>query len=276
MMIRIRRILARMDPRYRLALFAGATVALVAVLVCFCGLVLRDSSTHRVASPAVTRRPLSHPRAASASVPPTTGPGSTLDDDLARLNGAPDVIASASSAFPAIGDEARQQPDLYASAFTTELLTQNYRTDRTALLAWVQLEATPCNEPLVVGLVPPALRPKLAVWTVSNTADGSQPPVPSATDWDGWAAHAGSTTAKVTRVTEPESWADAVRTGRITDPHVIARDVDAIVTTRWTERGHVRTAKRTVTLGLTLELRPDGRGYGFVDVATYTTAQIGG
>lgn len=268
--------LARIDPRHRLVLIMVAVLAILAGFVGACVLVLHNSAKHRVAPPVPTQSAVAaEPAAPGLAPPPASGAASTLGSDLARLNTTPDVNASASSAYPAIGDALRLQPDLYASAFATELLTQDYRTDREALLAWVQFESTPCNEPLVIGLVPPTLRPKLAVFTVSDTTDGSEPPIPSAADWAIWRAHAGRTTAKVTHVTEPATWADAVAAGRITDPGVAARDVDAIVTTQWTEAGHVRTAKRMVTVGLTLEQRPDGRGYGFVNVATYTTNPIG-
>jgi hypothetical protein len=210
--------LARIDARHRLVLIMVAVLAILAGFVGACALVLHDSAKHRVAPPVATQPAVvAEPAAPTASPPLPAGAGTTLDGDLARLNTTPDVNAAASSAYPAIGDAFRQQPDLYASAFATELLTQDYRTDREAMLAWVQLESTPCNEPLVIGLVPPALRPKLAVFTVSDTTDGSEPPIPSAADWATWRAHAGRTTARVTHVTEPATWADAVAAGRITD-----------------------------------------------------------
>ena len=44
-----------------------------------------------------------------------------------------------------------------------QLLTQDYRTGRDELLAWVQSESAQSTEPLVVGLTPVELRGKLAL-----------------------------------------------------------------------------------------------------------------
>ena len=73
------------------------------------------------------------------------------------LQGTQSVQAATSPRHPAVSAEARQQPDLYAAAFVRELLTQNYRTSRDQLLAWVQSESAQSTEPLVVGLSPPQL-----------------------------------------------------------------------------------------------------------------------
>ena len=74
--------------------------------------------------------------------------------------------------YPAVGDPARQQADLYAAAFVKELLTQDYRSSRDELLAWVQSESARCQEPSVVGLTPPDLRNKLAVASLVDASTG--------------------------------------------------------------------------------------------------------
>jgi hypothetical protein len=266
----LRLALATTKPSRRVGVIALAAVSAFALLIGVIAFVLRDSSSVRHSS-----SPDSFQSPASAkSAPPVVPEDSTLDGDLARLSAAPGVRPATSRAYPSIRPASRQQPDLYASAFAAELLNQDYRTNRAALLAWVQSESTPCNEQLVVGLVPVDLRPKLAVWTVSETTDGSEPPVPSPVDWAALGTRGGVAVAKAVRVSEPAAWLDAVNDGRITDSRVAARDVEVDVTTRWQQDGQVRTAIRSITLGLTLELRPDGTGYGFVDLATLTTAAI--
>ena len=64
------------------------------------------------------------------------------------------VTPSTSARYPAVSSQARQQPDLYAAAFTAQLLTEDYRTNRDQLLAWVQSESAQSTEPFVVGLTP--------------------------------------------------------------------------------------------------------------------------
>lgn len=261
-------------PRRRLALIVVAVFACIALVVLACTLALRgsfDKQSSRATPPTSGRL------TASAALPSSTPPsnGATLAGEIARLGAAPDVAPATSKSYPPVPETARQQPELYASAFATELLTQDFRRSRDELLAWVQSEATPCAEPLVVGLVPPGLRPKLAVWTVTDTTDGSEPPIPSADDWAVWQSRSGRVSVQVQRVDEPAEWQDAVRTGRITEPGVTARDVDAVVTTQWVQDGHTKSARRSVSLGLTLNLRPDGTGFGFVDIVTYRSVEMG-
>jgi len=80
-----------------------------------------------------------------------------LEQGIGRMREVVPVQAATSPRHPAVSAEARQQPDLYAAAFVRELLTQNYRTSRDQLLAWVQSESAQSTEPLVVGLSPPQL-----------------------------------------------------------------------------------------------------------------------
>jgi hypothetical protein len=87
-----------------------------------------------------------------------------------------ETVPSGPAAHRISGDLA-QQPDLHAAEFVRRLLTQDYRQPRSEHLAWVQSESAQTSEPLVVDLVPRDLRPRLAVYSVSDTT--AQPaPVP--------------------------------------------------------------------------------------------------
>ena len=120
-----------------------------------------------------------------------------------------------SSSRNRIAGEASLQPDLYASAFVKELLTQNYVTPRDDLLSWVQAESAMTNEPRVVGLIPSELRSKWAVFSVSSGADAARPD-DCRLDLPGTAP--GRTTVEIQRVIEPVPWSTAVAAGEISDP----------------------------------------------------------
>lgn len=162
------------------------------------------------------------------------------------------------------------QPDLYAAEFVRRLLTQDFRTARPDLLAWVQAESAQSAEPLVVGLVPPELRDRLAAYSVTDTAS-SPAPVPTEQEWANLAATGATQTVQVDAVRIPLAWSNAVAAGRITDPGVTGREVAATVTrhtgssvTRW-----------SVALTLNLEGPPTRATWGFVTTVTYRVVQIG-
>jgi hypothetical protein len=183
------------------------------------------------------------------------------------------VTPSTSARYPAVSSQARQQPDLYAAAFTAQLLTQDYRTNRDQLLAWVQSESAQSTEPLVVGLTPVELRARLALWSVQDDT-GSPAIVPNQRVWAALAARQGYTTVQIQKVTEPVAWADAVAGGQITDPGVTARQIDAEVTLHTTDHGHPTTAASSVALTIQLEGPPTRVGYGFVVAVIYDVAGI--
>jgi hypothetical protein len=183
------------------------------------------------------------------------------------------VAPSTSAQYPAVSSQARLQPDLYAAAFTAELLTQDYRTSRDQLLAWVQSESAQSTEPLVVGLTPVELRTRLALWSVQDDT-GSPAIVPSLTAWAALAERRGYTTVQIQKVTEPVSWADAVAGGQITDPGVTARQIDAEVMLHTTDHGQAITTASSVALTIQLEGPPARGGYGFVVAVIYDVAGI--
>jgi hypothetical protein len=278
-MTKIRLTFSAMPPGKRVAVLLLPAVAGLALLILGCAVVLRSSGHNHDAPGGLSTKDRGAP-------PPVTAPGqltSTLTptdsaavaNDIARLAAMPDVRPATSAAYPAIPAGERTQPDLYARAFATELLTQDYRTNRNDLLAWAQSETAQCSEPLVVGLVPADLRHKLGLWSLTDTTDGYESPIPSAAEWKAWSDRSAHSTVTILRVTEPAKWAEAVSAGRLSDPGVTARDVDAEVTTQWIDHGHAKASMRSVSLSLTLEGPPSLTGYGFVNAVTFDSVAGG-
>ena len=225
----------------------------------------------------------SAPEASSLTLATTPSPSGTgsltseqkleLEQGIARARSLVQVDAATSPQYPAVGAEARQQPDLYAAAFVRELLTQDYRASRNQLLAWVQSESAQSSEPLVVGLTPVELRGTMAVASVQDGLNGPSP-VPSESDWAVLAGRHGHMTVQIQRVSEPVSWAGAVAKAQITDPGVTARQVDAEVTLQTTDLGKATEQKYSVALVINLEGPPVRGGYGFVTAITYNLAVV--
>jgi hypothetical protein len=149
-----------------LAATALVVLSLVAVAV-IAGGHSSPTSTGRSAtggsSPTASRAP-SLPGASSLTAEQQTG----LPQSLTRMRAQTPVTPATSARYPAVSSQALQQPDLYAGAFTAQLLTEDYRTNRDQLLAWVQSESAQSTEPLVVGLTPVWLRARLALWSVQD------------------------------------------------------------------------------------------------------------
>ncbi|KQZ88461.1 hypothetical protein ASD62_03160 [Phycicoccus sp. Root563] len=219
-----------------------------------------------------------HQRArATASVSPheSIAPASdalAAEQDLKRLRAV--EPEQANGAARRIAGEQAQQPDLYAAEFVRRLLTQDYRSPRQTHLAWVQTESAQTKEPLVVGLVPPELRDRLAVYSVSDAADGASP-VPTEQEWRQLAAAGSYTSVQIQHVTEPLAWTNAVADGRITDPGITGREVAALVT-RHTKGSRGEHAQRFgIAMTLNLEGPPDRATWGFVAAVTYASIPIG-
>ena len=259
----------------RLLVAAAALVTALVLAVMVSALIIRSQDQPRSRAPqlgsADRRSPAPDAPASGDRGGLTDAQSAAVNRDVAALAGTPVVLARTSAGYPAVPDAQRAQADTYAAAFATELLRQNYRVPRGQLLAWVQSESTTSSEPTVVGLVPAALRSRLAVYSLTvPSADGTDPvPVPDAADWARWAAVAGNSTVAITRVSEPQQWLDAVRAGRLTDPGITARTVDAVITTHWTQKGVARSARREATLVMTMEGPPTRGVFGFVCAVTY-------
>ena len=217
----------------------------------------------------------------AATIPSPSGPGSLaaeqkseLEQSINRMSAVQPVGPATSARYAAVSAQARQQPDLYAAAFVRQLLTQDYRTDREQLLAWVQSESAQSTDPLVVGLTPVDLRGRMAVASVQDGVNG-RAPVPSQSDWADLAGRQGHTTVQIQRTIEPVPWASAVAGGQITDPGVTARQVDADVTLHTTDHGKVTAEHFSVALVVNLEGPPVLGGYGFVAAITFNVAVEG-
>ena len=217
----------------------------------------------------------------AATTPSPSGPGSLaaeqqseLEQSINRMRAVHSVGPATSARYAAVSAQARQQPDLYAAAFAGQLLTQDYRTDREQLLAWVQSESAQSTDPLVVGLTPVDLRGRMAVASIQDGVNGPGP-VPSQGDWADLAGRQGHTTVQIQRVIEPVPWASAVANGQITDPGVTARQVDADVNLQTTDGGKVTAEHFSVALVVNLEGPPVRSEYGFVTAITYNVAAVG-
>ncbi len=253
---------------------AGAITLVAGVVILLIGAVSVHRTREDQGSPAprpgavtmIAGRP-----SAGASGGPTGPAASTATDpggDLTRLGGTPRYDTSPRTDL--IEGQDSRQPDLFAAAFVRRLLTQDYRTPRADLLAWVQAESAQTTEPLVVGLVPPEMRDRFAVYSVTDTASGPAP-VPSEDEWRILAAQGATTTAAVGRVLEPQAWSNAVDAGRIHDPGVTARQVQATVTRHL---GTV-TSSYSVEVIVNLEGPPTRDRWGFVTLLTYTSIPTG-
>lgn len=272
----------RISGRRRLVLIVSAAVvvgfAAVAMLIAH----HTTAGPQRPNAAPTTDQP--RPKGAAPEARPRTGTAtadsesltdadqSALDATIASLRAMLSIPAATSPTHRPISTEARSQPDLYAAALVRGLLTQNYRTERHELLAWVQSESAPSTEPSVVGLIPQNLRPKLAVASVQEGFDGPGP-VPAPGVWEALAAQHAHTTVVIQRVIEPVPWSAAVAAGQITDPGVTAREVDAQVTLHTVIQGQARAKISSVALTLNLEGPPVRGGYGLVSLISYTVKQ---
>lgn len=243
---------------------------IVAIVVCAlsaAGLALGVSSMGQPhPTDAAAARPTAPPAATGSPVPPTV-----LDGPLARASAMPSV--SPRKGPSDITAEALSQPDLFARAFVTRLLTQDYRRPRHELLAWVQSHSAQSAEPLVVGLIPPGLRTKWSVFSVSDTGSGPAP-IPTAPEWERLGHDGAGTTVQVQSVTQPYAWTSAVAAGRITDPGVTGRQVTARVTLHGVAGGKAYTTVTSVSLSFNLEGPPTLGQWGFVTLAAYTVVPV--
>jgi hypothetical protein len=209
----------------------------------------------------------------SASPVPSLNPSqsSAVERGIAELRVFPPVTPATSRRYPAIAAGKTTQPDVYAAAFASQLLSQDYRAPRAELLCWIQSESAPTSEASIVALIPPELRGKFAVYSTVASADGN--PVVSQAEWDALARKAAYTTVTVQRVIEPLYWSQAVAAGRLADQGVTQREVDAAVTLHSLERGKHTTSVSSVALTMNLEGPPSRDRYGFVSVDNYVTVK---
>lgn len=258
--------------RWVLAAAALVMLPLVGVAVLAGGHASPSSTTASAAadgsSPTATTTP-----SLSGSRPLVAEQQTELQQSLTRMRNQSPVAPATSVRYTAVSSQARQQPDLYAAAFTRQLLSQDYRAPRDLLLAWVQSESAPSTEPLVIGLTPVELQPRLALWSVQDDTRGPAP-VPGRSAWAALAARGGYTTVQIQKVSEPVAWAAAVANGEISDPGATRRQIDAEVTVHTTVKGRASAARYRVSLTIQLEGPPARGVYGFVVAAIYNVAPI--
>lgn len=258
-------------PFHRYRTVAPVGLLATAAVLAGGGLVVSGGSSPR--PPSVVRAHPAPRTATQSRATPSTAPHAESDLDIAltRIASVDPLPAATSSVYHAISDTAKVQPDLYAAAFVQRLLTQNYMRPRGECLRWIQSEAATTSEPLVVGLVPPALQSRLAVASVQDGVNGPAP-VPSADSWVSLAKRGARSTASIIKVSEPYEWSMAVANGEITDPGITARQVDAEVTV--THRA-AAAARYSVSVLLNLEGPPTRAGYGFVTLISYASTRVG-
>jgi hypothetical protein len=134
--------------------------------------------------------------------------------------------------YPPVPAASLQDPESYAIAFVTELLTTNYRTQsRTNLESWVQAEAAA----LMLPGIPTNAAEKALYGDLFDGATVSDGPSPIATA-GGWAASANAgASQRVYYVTaNPDAtWANAVSNGvTSTDPLLTEVDVKGTLATK--------------------------------------------
>jgi len=223
-----------------------------------------EPPAHAVISPAATPLPEGQSSPGSAAQPKASV-DTAVAAELDRIRHLPPV-GTPDEAEPFITGDATTQPDLYAGEFIRRLLTQDFRTPRDSHLAWVQSESAVTTEPLVVGLVPTDLRDRLAVFSVTDSGDGS---------WQALATHAAYDTSTVGQVIEPLAWRNAVAAGRVTDPGVTCRTVAATVTRHERVNGKETTTKSSVSVTLNLEGPPTRTAWAFVAALDVTILPMG-
>ena len=256
---------------HRIAL-AATSFFVVALLAIGVSAVIRVSSgtaaksTEEGPQPAAVRQDA---LTAEPEVRPEQAPA--IADEVVRLRKSQSVEPRVTSGRNRIAGEASLQPDLYASAFVKELLTQSYETPRDELLGWVQAESAMTNEPRIVGLIPSELRSKWAVFSVS---EGATPPVPTSAGWTSLGLRRARTTVQVHRVVEPVPWSTAVAAGEISDPGVTAREVTALVTLNTADAGVEHKVVTSVALTLNLEGPPVLPTWRFVGAVTYDAVLV--
>lgn len=211
----------------------GVLATVVAVLL------IRPATDDASTQPEPTTPTNTAPPSEAATKPSVTAAADPAAYQLERLRAMVPVTPAPGSAK--ISGESTKQPDLYAAEYVRRLLTQDFGLSRQAHLSWVQGESATTTEPLVVGLVPPELRDRLAVWSVSDDAFGPTA-VPSLTEWAALASQQAHTTAVIERVLEPLPWVQAVAAGQMSDPGLTAREVTAAVTRHTTINGRATQA----------------------------------
>jgi hypothetical protein len=219
--------------------------------------------------------PTSTPRAPSA--PLAGGPAASsvaaegLAAAIAQIGAAPAVRPAVSARYPAITGDVKQQPDLYAKAFVTELFTTNFHTTRRVdLLHWAQYESAPYRE----NGIPAAVGAKMLLVGLSDAAgdDVAVPPILPAGPWLSLGAQHGYSTVSNVKTSVNPDWQSKIASGHEpVDPQGTWIDVSAMVTLHTMVSGHPVTSVSSVSLTLILATSVRGFGYAAASVLYYVT-----
>jgi hypothetical protein len=259
-------------------LIVGASLVTVLLLLAGTSLVIRltgggGESTERATGQRST--PVTTPPAPSASL--AGGPAASsvaaegLAAAIAQIGAAPAVRPAVSAHCPAITGEVKQQPNLYAKAFVTELFTTNFRATRRAdLLHWAQYESAPYRE----NGIPTAVGAKMLLVSLADPAgnDVAVPPILPAGPWLSLAAQHGYTTVSNVKTSANPDWQTKIANGHEpVDPQGTWIDVSALVTQHTLVSGHPVIAVSSVSLTLILATSVRGSGYAAASVLYYVT-----
>jgi hypothetical protein len=206
-------------------------------------------------------------RAPGSATPAGSGSASISGGAVEQEKGLPAVAPLTSAAYPPVPAADTSDPDLYAQAFATELLSQNYAgSSREALESWAQWEDAPVDQ----AGVPRSVGAKILVQSLDSPAmsGGTETIIPSPAAWATLASEAAfATVSHVSAQIDPH-WESAVMGGyQPADPLMSARLVTATVTLHTTISGQAQTTVESVAFTLAVGTAANHAGYGAM--ATY-------
>jgi hypothetical protein len=223
------------------------------------------AASHSTAAPAA--------RSASGSVPyapPSVDP--SLAAQLATQLKATEVFPPAvSTQYPGIPDVDRSQPDLFATAFFTELFTRDFAaSSRGNLLSWVQA-STGIDRSKVSTLLPADLLMRTS--TASLTA--RFPVVPDAAGWQSLASFRGTSRvdAAAVRVATPPDVQQHILDGSA-PPGWTEKLVTGTVTTRTVVNGKPVAHSASVALRLVLWGPPNLAAWSLIQASDYNNVAV--
>jgi hypothetical protein len=207
---------------------------------------------------------------------PVPSAPASVDPSLAaqladQLRATEDFPAATSTQYPGIGGVDRSQPDLFASAFFTELFTRDYAgSSRGILLSWVQAN-TGIDQAKVSTLLPAGLLMRTS--TASLTA--RFPVVPDSAGWQSLAAfHGTSSIASATvRVTTPPDVQQHILDGSAPAGWT-EKQVTGTVTTRTVVNGHPVAHSASVALRLVLWGPPNLPSWSLIEASDYNSVAV--
>jgi hypothetical protein len=251
------------------ALFAAVGVAAIAVQS-------SGQSTHRVTEPS-RHRSAAQPNAAVSPTPvsPASGesPSSVTPADVASWNAIAPMKAATSPDYKAITGPIADDPYKFATAFLTELFTQDYRKPRSELLAWAQYESVP----IVTNGVPRADEAKGLLDSLTDITWDSEPtaPVPPEGQWLSLQAQGGYQTVSNVRVSADSLWQQEIDAGHATpDKKMVVLDATMTATLHTYTAGKATTSSSLLAAKVMLGTSTRGDGYGAMYVGTYVVTAV--